>query len=97
MLFMGKVELPQPMSASPHTDRYAALRETLVKVRRKVGVTQVELAKRLGRPQQFVSKYELGDRRIDIVEFVAICRALRVDPKEAFALVLRRLPKSLDI
>jgi len=35
--------------------------------------------------------------RVDLVEFVAVCRALRVDPKEAFALVLRRLPKSFDI
>ncbi len=69
----------------------------MVAARRGAGVTQVELAERLGKPQQFISKYELGDRRVDIIEFVAICRALEIDPKEAFAAVLRRLPKSLDI
>jgi len=85
------------MPRSVFTDAYAAFRDTLVAVRKDAGVTQVELAERLGKPQQFVSKYERGDRRVDLIEFVAVCRALRVDPKEGFALVLRRLPKSFDI
>ena len=89
--------MPRPMPRSVFTDAYDAFRDTLVAVRKDAGVTQVELAARLGKPQQFVSKYERGDRRVDLVEFVAVCRALRVDPKEAFALVLRRLPKSFDI
>ena len=65
--------------------------------RKDAGVTQVELAERLGKPQQFVSKVEKGDRRLDLVEFVAIARALRMDPKDLFARVLKRLPKSFDI
>jgi len=85
------------MPRSVFTDAYTAFRDTLVAVRKDAGVTQIELAERLGKPQQFVSKYERGDRRVDLIEFVAVCRALRVDPKEAFALVLRRLPKSFDI
>lgn len=66
-------------------------------MRKDAGVTQVDLAARLGKPQQFVSKYERGDRRVDLVEFIAVCRALRVDPKDAFAAVLRRMPKTFDI
>jgi transcriptional regulator with XRE-family HTH domain len=97
MVIMGKAGLPRPMPRSVFTDAYAAFRDTLVAIRRDAGVTQVELAERLGKPQQFVSKYERGDRRADLIEFVAVCRALKVDPKEAFALVLRRLPKSFDI
>ncbi len=85
------------MPSSVFTAAYAAFRDTLVAVRKDAGVTQVELAERLGKPQQFISKIENGDRRVDLIEFVAVCRALRVDPKEAFALVLRRLPKSFDI
>ena len=85
------------MPRSVFTDAYADFRDTLVAVRKDAGVTQIELAERLGKPQQFVSKYERGDRRVDLIEFVAVCRALRIDPKEAFALVLRRLPKSFDI
>lgn len=85
------------MPRSLFTDAYEAFRETLVAVRKDAGVTQVELAERLGKPQQFVSKFEKGDRRVDLVEFVAICRALRVDPKETFATVLRAMPKAFEI
>jgi transcriptional regulator with XRE-family HTH domain len=85
------------MPRSLFTDAYSAFRKTLIAVRKAAGVTQLELAERLGKPQQFVSKVELGDRRVDLVEFVAICRALRVDPKDAFAMVLRRIPKAFDI
>jgi transcriptional regulator with XRE-family HTH domain len=50
------------------------LRET----REKAGVTQAELAKRLGVPQSFVSKIESGERRVDLVELQSICKALDV-------------------
>lgn len=85
------------MPRSFFTDAYAAFRDALVAARKDAGVTQVELAARLKKPQQFVSKFERGERRLDLVEFVAICRALRLDPKDAFTAVLRRLPKSFDI
>lgn len=85
------------MPNSFHSDAYAAFRDVLVALRKETGVTQVELAERLGKPQQFISKIEKGDRRVDLAEFVAICRVLRVDPKDAFAMVLRRLPKAFDI
>ena len=43
-------------------------------------MTQTELAARLKRPQSFVAKYELGERRVDVVEFAEIARALGCDP-----------------
>jgi len=52
----------------------------LVEARKAAGATQVELAKRLKRPQSYVSKFESGDRRIDLVEFIEICIALDTDP-----------------
>ncbi len=55
----------------------------LVAAREKAGLTQQQLAKHLGRPQSFVAKYEGGERRIDVVEFVAIARALEMDPARA--------------
>ena len=51
--------------------------------RREAGVTQAQLAKTLSRPPSFVAKYELGDRRLDVVEFIEIAEALKAD---AFAL-----------
>jgi transcriptional regulator with XRE-family HTH domain len=85
------------MPSSLHSDAYSAFRAILIAVRKDAGVTQVELAERLNRPQQFVSKYERGERRVDLIEFIAVCRALRVDPKDAFAAVLRRVPKAFDL
>ena len=51
----------------------------LKELRRKKGITQESLADLLGAPQSYVSKYELGERRIDLVETFEICRALNVD------------------
>jgi transcriptional regulator with XRE-family HTH domain len=48
------------------------------------GVPQQKLAEKLGKPQSFVAKYEGGERRIDLVEFIAIARALDADPVKLF-------------
>ena len=53
----------------------------LANLRQGQDVTQVELARRLEKPQSFVSDYERGQRRVDFLEFVLICRALGCDPK----------------
>jgi transcriptional regulator with XRE-family HTH domain len=45
-------------------------------IRESAGLRQVELAERLGQPQSFISKYESGERRLDVVEAVAVCEAL---------------------
>lgn len=52
----------------------------LVQERKKTGLSQAELAERLSRPQSFVSKYERGERRIDVVEFEQVAQALGIDP-----------------
>jgi transcriptional regulator with XRE-family HTH domain len=51
----------------------------LVAAREKAGLTQQQLADRLDRHQSFVAKYEGGERRIDVIEFLAITRALEAD------------------
>jgi transcriptional regulator with XRE-family HTH domain len=55
----------------------------LVAAREKAGLTQQQLADRLGKPQSFVAKYEGGERRIDVIEFLAISQALEFDPARA--------------
>ena len=57
-----------------------AFRQLMIEARKNAGLTQQEVAKRLKRPQSFVAKYEGGERRIDVVEFVAIARAIGADP-----------------
>ncbi len=51
-----------------HTKRYEAFRERLRRARVEAGLTQEEVAARLRRPQTWVSKCELGERRVDFVE-----------------------------
>lgn len=67
---------------------YAAFTDLLKDERRKVGLTQAKLAKKLWRPQSYVSKYERGDRRLDVIEFLEIARAVGFDPGE----ILSKLP-----
>ena len=54
-------------------------RQLLREERISKGLTQVGLADRLGQPQSYVSKYELGERRLDFVETILVCSALGVD------------------
>lgn len=85
------------MPKSVFTDAYGELLSLLVETRKAAGVTQVELAKRLNRPQPFVSYLERGERRIDVIEFCAIARALEIDPSALFNQLLAKLPDQIDI
>ena len=65
---------------STFTKRYEWFCEVLVNARRSKGLTQVQVAAALGTPQSYVSKYESGERRLDVVEFIAVAAALNEDP-----------------
>jgi transcriptional regulator with XRE-family HTH domain len=57
----------------------------------RAGLTQGQLAKALHKPQSFVSKYERGQRRIDVLELLRIVETLKGDPRAVFAdVILRR-------
>lgn len=58
---------------------HLALMTALKQARLDAGLTQTELADRLERPQSFVAKYENGERRVEVVEFVQIVRAIGCD------------------
>jgi len=51
----------------------------MIEARKSAGMTQEALSKRLGRPQSFVSKYERGERRLEVVEFLWITEVLGID------------------
>ena len=60
--------------------KQAEFRKAIVKARKEAGLTQAALATRLGRPQSFISKYESGERRLDVLEFLEVARAVGFDP-----------------
>ncbi len=72
-----------------HSAEEARLLALLRQARREAGLTQVDLARRIGEEQTFVSKFERGERRLDILELRHICRALGM-PLDEFALRLER-------
>lgn len=71
-----------PMPTPLNSPIYATLRALLIQAREDAGLTQAEVAKRLRRVQSFVSKYELGERRLDVADFIAVCNCLGVDPAD---------------
>lgn len=78
---MMSTELPKRLVElkSFHTNEYEAFIRRLVTARNEAGLTQQELASRLDKHQSFVSKFERSERRLDVLEFIMVCRALGVD------------------
>ena len=72
--------LPAIAVKSTHTAQYIALLERMRASRKERGISQQELAKRLGKPQSYVSKAETGERRLDVVEFMHFMRAIESEP-----------------
>lgn len=66
------------MKKFPHDPKHQALRALLKSLRLEANLRQDDLALKLGRPQSFVSKYELGEYRVDVVDAFEICEALGV-------------------
>lgn len=85
------------MPKSVFTDAYATLLAVLIAARKDARVSQVELAARLGKTQSLVSQIERGVRRVDVIEFYAIAKALGIDPTRLFDDVTRQLPERVDI
>lgn len=70
--------MPNPL----HRPQYEVFRKLLVSARETRGLTQVQVAERLGKPQSFVSKYERGERRLDFTEFMELADILSIDVTE---------------
>lgn len=67
------------MVNSVHTPKYRIFLKTLIEARKLKKLSQAELAEKLGRVQTYVSKYERGERRLDVVEFIDVAFALDID------------------
>ena len=79
------------MTDSVWTPGYKAVVEAVVSMREEAGLTQRELAERIGREQSFVGRIETRERRIDLVEFVWICRCCGFDGEKELAKVTKQV------
>lgn len=77
---MGFDTKRKEMTRSVFTPDYERLRTLLSECRKEKRITQVELAHLLDRPQSFVSKFECGERRLDVIEWLEVLNALDIDP-----------------
>jgi transcriptional regulator with XRE-family HTH domain len=68
------------VTKSTHTPEYQRLVELLVETRRAAQLTQQQVADRLGKPQSYVAKVEGAERRIDVLEFAALVKAMGSNP-----------------
>lgn len=73
------------------SDEYQLLREALLEARHKAGVTQRDLAERLGKSHSHVARIESGQRRVDTLEFYRIARSIGVEPAQLFEQLSRKL------
>lgn len=69
---------------------YRRVPSFLRELREATGMTQRQLAKRLGRSQWWVARCETGSRRIDVAEFIEFCRGCGVEPERAISALAPR-------
>ena len=79
------------MRKSVHSEDLKAFCQVMAEARDKAGLTQQKLAGRLKKHQSFVAKYEGGERRIDVLEFITIAGAMGEDPVSLLRALVRRL------
>lgn len=83
------------MAGTVHTEAYRHLLSALVEARNYAGLSQALLAQRIGKPASFVGKYELGERRLDVIEFLVVLRALEADNTHFINSLCSHLPERL--
>jgi transcriptional regulator with XRE-family HTH domain len=65
---------------SAFSEEYNRFRQLLIEARKAAKLTQAELSAKLELPQSYVSKYERGERRLDVIEFLQVAQVLEIDP-----------------
>ena len=80
-----------------HSTSYRIAIAGLVDARKKSKLTQRQVAELLGKPPSYIAKIERGERRLDIVEFIAIARALGVKEVDLLCSIAADLPKRIEI
>lgn len=85
------------MSKSLFTEANDRLVEAIVSARHKSGLRQIDLASKLNKDQSFISNIERGQRRVDVLEFYMIAKAMNADPRELFATAISGFPDNFDI
>lgn len=68
------------MAKSSIQERRNKLRKLLIAARKKAGLKQADVARKMGKPQPFMSRFETGERQLEVAEFIELAEILGVDP-----------------
>ena len=83
------------MAKTLFSSAYRQLIAAVIDARKQAGLTQRQLAERLGKPQNFVGRVETEQRRLDFIELLAWLKACGVDAEEAVVGLARKIGGSL--
>ncbi|MFK5922529.1 MAG: helix-turn-helix transcriptional regulator [Verrucomicrobiota bacterium] len=84
------------MGKSLHSAESKIFKSHLRLLREKAGMTQRDLAKAVGWNHSLIAKIELGDRRLDVIEFYWLILALGADPAKEAELLMKSFENSKD-
>lgn len=85
------------MAGATYSDAYRKLVAVLREARLEQGLQQAELAALIGKDQWYISNIERAHRRVDLLEFYAIARAMKLDPTKLFGRMIADLPEVVEI
>ncbi len=85
----GKIATPGMSNKAQHDPAYRHIPPMLRAMRERAGLTQRAIGQRLRKPQSWVYNCETANRRVDVMEYIAWCRACDVEPEEEFKILLR--------
>lgn len=85
------------MSKSAFSDAHQILVEQLIAARKQSDMKQADLAALLGKDQSYISNIERGQRRVDVIEFVALAIAMNKDPVMLFGQIASKIPSQIEI
>ncbi|MDK9721985.1 MAG: helix-turn-helix domain-containing protein [Rhodospirillales bacterium] len=74
-------------------EQHKTVGKVLAEFRKQAGLRQQDLAALLGKPQSFVSSYEAGQRRIDVLELLLIAKALECSAEDIFSRIVRAVAR----
>ena len=83
------------MAASLFTAAHRELVSTVVAMRQRAAMTHRQLAEAVGREQNYIARIETGQRRVDLVEFVIICRACGAEAGAETAGLVKKIAEML--
>ena len=85
------------MPQSVFTSAHEHFVELLVRARRKAGLTQTQLAELIGKDQKVISLIERGQRRVDVLEFYVLAKAMGLEPVRLYGELVKKLPAQVEI